>query len=61
MISSQIQMKNRKNHSIDQSTWPDPNSPSMRERPSKVVVDGSERSRIPLRNTAFGPYFRPEW
>src|SRR5690349_13386729 len=26
VISSQIQMKNRKNQSIDQSTWPDPKS-----------------------------------
>ncbi len=26
MISSQIQMKNRKNHSIDQKTWPVPHS-----------------------------------
>ena len=27
-ISSQIQMKNRKNQSIDQNTWPVPNSAS---------------------------------
>ena len=26
MISNQIQMKNMKNHSIDQKTWPVPNS-----------------------------------
>ena len=29
MISSQIQMKNRKNQSIDQKTWPVPKSASM--------------------------------
>ena len=28
VINSQIQMKNRKNHSIDQNTWPVPNSAS---------------------------------
>jgi hypothetical protein len=32
VISSQIQMKKMKNHIIDQSTCPDPNSPSMGNR-----------------------------
>ena len=33
-ISSQIQMKNRKNQSIDQKTWPVPNSASITRSPS---------------------------
>ena len=34
VISSQIQMKNKKNQSIDQNTWPDPNSASNITRSS---------------------------
>ena len=40
VIRIQIQMKNRKNHSIDQKTWPVPNSDAsvMKTFPSSKVA-----------------------
>src|SRR5262245_33597170 len=48
-ISNQIQMKNKKNHSIDQNTWPVPNSASS-------IVSSSSRGdwcsvNVPVRGS----------
>src|SRR5215216_5724165 len=50
MISSQIQMKNRKNQSIDQNTWPAPHSAATNMNHSSSVVGRHHRRPI-LRST----------